>query len=62
MANKKVVAIIFAGGTGVRMGVELPKQFLEVEGKPIMIHTLDIFENSPLVDDIYIACKEDYMD
>ena len=58
----KVVAIIFAGGTGVRMGAELPKQFLEVEGKPIMIHTLDLFENSPLVDEIYIACKEDYMD
>ena len=58
----KTIAIIFAGGTGVRMGAELPKQFLEVEGKPIMIHTLDIFENSPYVDDIYIACKEDYMD
>ena len=38
----KVIAIIFAGGTGVRMGAELPKQFIEVEGKPIMIHTLDI--------------------
>lgn len=58
----KTIAIIFAGGTGVRMGAELPKQFLEVEGKPIMIHTLDIFENSPFIDDIYIACKEDYMD
>lgn len=62
MNNKKVIAIIFAGGTGVRMGAELPKQFIEVEGKPIMIHTLDIFENSSLVDEIYIACKEDYLD
>ena len=58
----KVISIIFAGGTGVRMGAELPKQFIEVEGKPIMIHTLDIFENSPLVDEVYIACKEDYLD
>lgn len=58
----KGIAIIFAGGTGVRMGAELPKQFLEVESKPIMIHTLDIFENSPLIDEIYIACKEDYID
>ena len=58
----RTIAVIFAGGTGVRMGAELPKQFIEVEGKPIMIHTLDIFENSPLIDDIYIACKEDYMD
>lgn len=62
MTNRKVVAIIFAGGTGVRMGAELPKQFIEVEGKPIMIHTLDLFEYSPLVDEIYIACKEDYLD
>lgn len=58
----KTIAIIFAGGTGVRMGAELPKQFIEVEGKPIMIHTLDIFESSSIVDEIYIACKADYMD
>lgn len=58
----KTIAVIFAGGTGVRMGAELPKQFIEVEGKPIMIHTLDIFENSPIVDEIYIACKAEYID
>lgn len=62
MTNRKVVAVIFAGGTGVRMGAELPKQFIEVEGKPIMIHTLDIFEKSSLVDEVYIACKADYLD
>ena len=62
MSNNKVIAIIFAGGTGVRMGAELPKQFIEVEGKPIMIHTLDIFESSPIIDEVYIACKEDYID
>ena len=62
MSNSKVIAIIFAGGTGVRMGAELPKQFIEVEGKPIIIHTLDIFEYSPVVDEIYVACKEEYID
>ena len=62
MTESKVIAIIFAGGTGVRMGAEMPKQFIEVEGKPIMIHTLDIFEKSSLVDEVYIACKEDYLD
>ena len=44
------------------MGAELPKQFIEVEGKPIMIHTLDIFEKSSLVDEIYIAGKEEYIE
>ena len=38
------IAIIFAGGSGARMGSGLPKQFIEVNGKPIIIHTLDIFE------------------
>lgn len=58
----KVAAIIFAGGSGVRMGSELPKQFIEVEGRPVIIHTLDIFEKSGAIDDIFIACKEDYID
>lgn len=56
------MAIIFAGGSGVRMGAGKPKQFLEVNGKPIIIHTLDIFENHPDVDEIYIACKEEYIE
>lgn len=59
MAN---IAIIFAGGTGTRMGAGLPKQFLQINGKPILIHTLDNFQNSHLIDKIYIACKEDYIE
>lgn len=53
------IAIIFAGGSGARMGSGIPKQFIEVNGKPIIIHTLEIFEEHPLIDSIYIACKED---
>ena len=56
---KKNLAIIFAGGSGARMGSGIPKQFIEVNGKPIIIHTLDIFEEHPDIDEIYIACKED---
>lgn len=57
----KNIAIIFAGGSGARMGSGLPKQFIEVEGKPIIIHTLEIFEEHPLIDAIYVACKEEYI-
>lgn len=57
----KNIAIIFAGGSGARMGAGLPKQFIEVNGKPIIIHTLDIFEEHPAIDEIYVACKEDYI-
>ena len=55
------IAIIFAGGSGVRMGAGMPKQFLEINGKPIIIHTLDNFQNSPIIDKIYIACKKEYI-
>ncbi|MGN0708873.1 MAG: 2-C-methyl-D-erythritol 4-phosphate cytidylyltransferase [Anaerovoracaceae bacterium] len=58
---EKHIAIIFAGGTGVRMGAGLPKQFIEVYGKPIIIHTLEIFDNSDDIDSIYVACKEGYI-
>lgn len=57
----KNIAIIFAGGSGARMGTGLPKQFLEVAGKPIIIHTLNIFEEHEEIDKIYISCKEEYI-
>lgn len=58
----KNIAIIFAGGSGARMGAGLPKQFIEVNGKPIIIHTLDIFEEHPAINEIYVACKKDYIE
>lgn len=57
----KNIAIIFAGGSGARMGSGLPKQFIEINGKPIIIHTLENFEDHPQIDAIYIACKKDYV-
>lgn len=59
---KKNIAVIFAGGSGARMGSGIPKQFIEVEGKPIIIHTLELFEEHPDIDSIYISCKADYID
>ncbi len=53
------IAIIFAGGTGQRMGSKIPKQFLEVYGKPIIIHTLEKFQYNDNIDLIYVACKKD---
>lgn len=57
------IAIIFAGGSGTRMKTNgLPKQFLKVEGKPIIIKTLENFEKNNNIDKIYIACKADWID
>ena len=56
------IAIIFAGGSGVRMGAGVPKQFLEINGKPILIHTLQLFEEHEEIDKIYLAINEEYLD
>ena len=55
MAN---VALIIAGGTGARMGQDIPKQFLTVNDKPIIVYTMEAFENHPDIDGIVIACLD----
>lgn len=48
-------AIIVAAGSGTRFGAEKPKQFLEIHGKPIIIHTLERFENCAAIDEIILV-------
>lgn len=56
------IALIFAGGSGRRMHTKSrPKQFLEFNGKPIIIYTLELFDNHPLIDGIVIACVEEWI-
>jgi len=54
------VALIFAGGVGARMGSSTPKQFLNICGKPILAHTLAIFQKHPLIDVIRVVTLKDY--
>ena len=59
------IAIIFAGGVGQRMNSNensTPKQFLKINDKPIIIHTLERFQEHPDIDKIYIAIHPDYYD
>lgn len=59
MAN---VAIIFAGGTGRRMNTKTkPKQFLELHGKPVLIYTLELFQQSPSLDGIIVVMLESWI-
>lgn len=53
MAN---IALIIAGGVGARMHQDIPKQFLSVNDKPVIIYTLEAFQNHPDIDAIYVAC------
>lgn len=57
------IAIIFAGGTGQRMNSKTkPKQFLELHGKPIIIYTLEHFDQHELIDGIIVVCVEGWID
>ena len=53
------IAVILAGGSGNRLGSELPKQFLKVAGKKLIEHTIDVFENNEHIDEIAIVSRED---
>ena len=56
-------AIILAGGVGQRMrNSGLPKQFLEVFGKPIIVYTLEKFADSSNVDRVVVACNASWID
>lgn len=58
----KKIALIFAGGYGQRIGSDIPKQFLKICGREIIIHTLDLFELNENIDEIYVVCIEDWID
>ncbi|MCX6091164.1 MAG: 2-C-methyl-D-erythritol 4-phosphate cytidylyltransferase [Candidatus Atribacteria bacterium] len=48
-------ALIVAAGMGERMNSVVPKQYLPVSGKPVLAHTIDVFEKSPLIDEIVMV-------
>jgi len=52
------LAIIVAAGSGTRFGADVPKQFLEIGGKPILIHTLERFNQCTEIDEIFLVLAE----
>lgn len=50
------IAVIIAGGSGNRMGQDIPKQFMHVDGCPIIIHTMQCFQKHPDIDAIAVVC------
>jgi 2-C-methyl-D-erythritol 4-phosphate cytidylyltransferase len=58
----KIVAIIPAGGSGLRTGTSTPKQFLKFHGKELIAYTIEVFQYSPLVDEIIVAVNHSYID
>ncbi len=56
------IALIIAGGSGHRMGQDIPKQFLTIAEKPVVIYTLENFEKNKKVDKIVVVCIEGWHD
>ena len=56
------VAVVLAGGVGNRMGADIPKQYIEIKGKPIIAYTLGKFQDSPSIDYIEVVCTEQWKD
>lgn len=57
--GEKLTAVIVAGGSGRRMGAAVPKQYLELDGVPVLVHTLRTFAGWELLDEIVLVTAED---
>ena len=56
------IALIIAAGSGQRMGQNIPKQFIHVNDKPVLIYTLENFQRHPLIDAIEVVCLEGWQE
>ena len=58
MKKKGCTAIVLAAGQGRRMGTKIQKQYLELDGKPVLYYSLHVFEQSETIDDIILVVGE----
>lgn len=60
--EKKTIALLTAAGVGSRMKQDIPKQFLHIENKPLIIYTLEAFQAHPSIDVIIVICLDGWHD
>lgn len=58
--NTKNIAMIIAGGVGARVGANVPKQYIKVNGKPILVYTMEAFQKNSRIDAITIVCQKEW--
>ena len=58
MNNPRNIALILAGGEGTRAQQPVPKQYVQIEGIPVLAYTLRAFDRHPLIDAIYVVCRD----
>ena len=58
----KNYVVLLAGGVGKRMGGDIPKQFMEVDGKPIIVYSIENFQKNPQIEKIVVVCVKDWIE
>ena len=56
------IALIVFAGLGTRINSPIPKQFIKIKGKEIVVYTIETFQNSPLIDEIVLVTNKNYLD
>ena len=54
--------ILLAGGVGKRMGADIPKQFIKIEGKPIIVYSIENFQRNDQIKKIVVVCVKEWID
>lgn len=60
MNSHRHIALLLAGGSGIRMKATLPKQYMQIDGESVLLHTMRAFQQHPLVQDIFVVCAEEW--
>lgn len=62
LESARNIAVVLAGGVGTRIGLDTPKQLIKIAGRPIMEHTLSIFNEHPLIDEVIVLMARGHLD
>ena len=62
MKQSRNIALILAGGSGKRMNALMPKQFMEIDGETVVLHTMRAFQQHSLIHEIYLVCMKEWHD
>ena len=60
--HRPKIALLLAGGDGTRAAQSVPKQYVQIEGIPILAYTMRAFDRHPLIDAVYVVCRNEWSD
>lgn len=61
VSGTRAIGVILAGGTGSRVGMSIPKQLLKIAGKPVMEHTITVFQDAAALDEVFVLMHPDHL-